>query len=155
MSRLIRMKRSYATQSQPSAIRTLSFPAIGRTTTRPTRMPSKHFYNLMVLARRASAKFYGTTALASMGSNDLSPGSEKISISRKARKGRQRRNSKHETCPETCRRIRNSKQMQMIKMQKISNGQFRILNFGFPDLSLFRISFGFWILLSSDREHPD
>src|SRR5437870_11922729 len=37
------------------------------------------------------------------------------------------KNSKHETCPEPCRRIQNSKQFQMIKIWKLPNKTFRIL----------------------------
>jgi len=56
------------------------------------------------------------------------------------------RNSKLKTCPERCRRIRNSKQFQMSKVCKIPNKFLRIRRFGFSrfgiylSLSLFRIS---------------
>jgi hypothetical protein len=37
-------------------------------------------------------------------------------------------NPKHETCPELCRRIQNSKQIQMNKKEKTRNPNIEILN---------------------------
>jgi hypothetical protein len=61
-------------------------------------------------------------------------------IEKRLLRERSKQNSKFET--------RNPKQIQMFKKQKVLNGPFWILDFGFAGFRLFRISiFGFRILL--------